>query len=103
MTTDTLPLTRASVIEAHKRIEPYIHRTPVLTSKTVNRVASTPRDGECEGITSSRPENPASPKMNLFFKAENLQKGGAFKIRYPSPLIAIICIMETKKTQKRFK
>ena len=42
-----------------RRISPYVHRTPVLTS--------------------SLPEPPAAPK--LFFKCENLQKVGAFKAR----------------------
>ncbi|NTV31784.1 MAG: pyridoxal-phosphate dependent enzyme [Deltaproteobacteria bacterium] len=45
--------------EAHQRIEPFIHRTPVLTSGTIDRMAG----GE------------------IFFKCENLQKAGAFKIR----------------------
>lgn len=45
--------------EAHRRIKPFIHRTPVLTSLTVNRM--------CGG--------------EIFFKCENLQKAGAFKIR----------------------
>jgi threonine dehydratase len=45
--------------QAHRRIEPFIHRTPVLTSATIDRMAG----GE------------------IFFKCENLQKAGAFKIR----------------------
>ena len=45
--------------EAHRRIQPFIHRTPVLTSATIDRMAG----GE------------------IFFKCENLQKAGAFKIR----------------------
>jgi len=45
--------------QAHRRIEPFIHRTPVLTSATIDRMAG----GE------------------MFFKCENLQKAGAFKIR----------------------
>lgn len=45
--------------EAHERIRPYIHRTPVLTSGYLNQLAG------CE----------------LFFKCENFQKAGAFKVR----------------------
>jgi threonine dehydratase len=45
--------------KAHERIRPYVHRTPVLTSSTINRIAG----GE------------------IFFKCENFQKAGAFKIR----------------------
>lgn len=44
---------------AAERIRPFVHRTPVLTSTTL--------DGMCGA--------------SLFFKCENLQKGGAFKIR----------------------
>jgi threonine dehydratase len=45
--------------EAHRRITPYVHRTPVLTSKTL--------DDAFGG--------------QLFFKCENFQKSGAFKVR----------------------
>ncbi|MGB8492507.1 MAG: pyridoxal-phosphate dependent enzyme [Bacteroidales bacterium] len=44
---------------AHKRIKPFIHRTPVLTSQQLNGIFG------CE----------------LFFKCENFQKVGAFKFR----------------------
>ncbi|MBB4286779.1 beta-hydroxyaspartate dehydratase BhcB [Roseospira goensis] len=47
------------VLAAHDRIRPYIHRTPVLTSETFDR------------MTGAR----------LFFKCENFQKAGAFKAR----------------------
>jgi len=45
--------------QAHERIRPYIHKTPVLTSMALNQ------------MTGAR----------LFFKCENLQKVGAFKFR----------------------
>lgn len=45
--------------EAHKRIKPFIHQTPVLTSTSINELAG------CE----------------IFFKCENFQKIGAFKAR----------------------
>lgn len=44
---------------AHARIQPYIHRTPILTSSAINEIAG------CE----------------IFFKCENFQKVGAFKAR----------------------
>ena len=47
------------VIQAHDRIAPHIHRTPVMTSSFVDRLAG----------------------ASLFFKCENLQKAGAFKVR----------------------
>ncbi|MEM9584173.1 MAG: beta-hydroxyaspartate dehydratase BhcB [Pseudomonadota bacterium] len=51
--------TYQDVLDAHERIKPYIHRTPVLTSQYLNALAG------CE----------------LFFKCENFQKAGAFKVR----------------------
>ena len=47
------------VITAHDRIRPYIHRTPVLTSSYLNDLTG----------------------AELFFKCENFQKAGAFKVR----------------------
>src|SRR5438270_10031234 len=49
----------AAIKAAHQRIQPHIHRTPVLTSSRLND------------------ETGAS----LLFKCENFQKGGAFKAR----------------------
>lgn len=51
--------TFADIEKAHERIRPYIHRTPVLTSKSINEIVG----------------------AELFFKCENLQKVGAFKFR----------------------
>lgn len=45
--------------DAHQRIKPFIHHTPVLTSQSINDIAG------CE----------------IFFKCENFQKIGAFKAR----------------------
>lgn len=47
------------VLVAHERIKPYIHRTPVLTSSFLNQLTG----------------------AELFFKCENFQKAGAFKVR----------------------
>jgi len=49
----------ATVRAAHARILPHVHRTPVLTSRSLDAVA----------------------EATLFFKCENLQKVGAFKAR----------------------
>ena len=49
----------ADIREAHSRIAPHVHRTPVLTCRTLDLLAG----------------------RSLFFKCENLQKGGAFKAR----------------------
>ena len=48
-----------TILEAHERIRPRIHRTPALTSSSINALAG----------------------AQLFFKCENLQKTGSFKIR----------------------
>ena len=48
-----------SIVAAHARIKPYIHRTPVLTSASIDDMAG----------------------CHLFFKCENFQKVGAFKTR----------------------
>ncbi|WP_338551116.1 beta-hydroxyaspartate dehydratase BhcB [Roseovarius phycicola] len=47
------------MLAAHERIAPYIHRTPVLTSSYLNELTG----------------------AQLFFKCENFQKAGAFKVR----------------------
>jgi threonine dehydratase len=58
-------LTWQAILEAHARIAPRIHRTPVLTSASL------------DAMTGAR----------LFFKCENLQKTGSFKIRGASNAI----------------
>lgn len=90
------PLTRFSVQTAHKRIEPYIHRTPVATSETLDLLASTPQSERCpsSGPNSASEPSPhnntqddsasqytARPTVRLFFKCENQQRIGAFKAR----------------------
>lgn len=47
------------MLVAHERIKPHIHRTPVLTSSFLNDLTG----------------------AELFFKCENFQKAGAFKVR----------------------
>jgi threonine dehydratase len=47
------------IIEAHNRIRPHVHRTPVMTSRSINEILG----------------------ADLFFKCENFQKVGAFKFR----------------------
>jgi len=54
-----MALDLSAIRAAHVRIRPYIHRTPVLTSASL--------DARCGG--------------KLFFKCENFQKAGAFKSR----------------------
>jgi threonine dehydratase len=65
----TLPLEAASVAKAFEKIREHVHRTPLLTNQTIDKIAS-----------SSRTNDPA-PGLNLFFKCENYQRIGAFKAR----------------------
>ena len=50
---------KSDLINCHRRIAPYIHRTPVLTSQLLNKLSG----------------------AALYFKCENFQKIGAFKMR----------------------
>jgi threonine dehydratase len=69
MSTKTIALTTAptweTIIAAHQRIAPRIHRTPVLRCATLDALSG----------------------AELFFKCENLQKTGSFKIRGASNAI----------------
>ncbi|MCJ1436957.1 hypothetical protein MMC27_006340 [Xylographa pallens] len=76
-----LPLERSSVEAAHNLIKPYIHETPVLTCQTLNDLASTPQLPAALIGTPFEGHRPATPKINFFFKCENYQRIGAFKIR----------------------
>lgn len=50
---------KEDILKAAARIQPFIHRTPVLTCKVIDEIAG----------------------ARIFFKCENLQKAGAFKSR----------------------
>ncbi|KAK5707597.1 hypothetical protein LTR97_000134 [Elasticomyces elasticus] len=90
------PLTRQSVREAHDRIRPYIHRTPVATCETISILASTPQAERCpssgsntasetaphdRNVTGDAGRYTTRPTVKLFFKCENQQRIGAFKAR----------------------
>ncbi|MDW8288493.1 MAG: threonine/serine dehydratase [Flammeovirgaceae bacterium] len=51
--------TAEDIQKAHERIAPYIHRTPVMRSQSLDKLV----------------------KASLYFKCENFQKCGAFKMR----------------------
>lgn len=76
-----LPLTRDSVVEAHKLIKSHVHFTPVMTNKTITELASTPRDPATLAGTRWEGRTPAKPVLRLWFKCENFQRIGAFKSR----------------------
>lgn len=77
----TLPLERSSVQSAHELIKPYVHLTPVLTSTMLSTLASTPQAPEALIGTPYEGRIPAKPRIKFFFKCENLQRIGAFKVR----------------------
>jgi threonine dehydratase len=61
------------ILSAHERIKPFIHKTPVLSSESINKITGT----------------------FLFLKCENLQKVGAFKFRGASN--AVIQLTDEQK------
>jgi len=63
-------VTKEVLLATHQRIKPFIHRTDVLTSSQINTISG------CE----------------VFFKCENFQKMGAFKMRGATN--AILCLSE---------
>lgn len=73
--------TPQSIHSAYTLIQPYIHRTPLLTNQTLNTIASTPQSPESLTGTPFEGQPPAHPKLRFFFKCENLQRIGAFKAR----------------------
>ncbi|KAH8670924.1 threonine dehydratase catabolic [Xylariales sp. PMI_506] len=78
----SLPLTRTSVQAARDLIHEHVHHTPVLTSKALSSIASTPRDAEVDlRGTDWEGRQPARPRIRLWFKCENFQRIGAFKVR----------------------
>ena len=54
-----MEVTKQDLINSHNRIKPFIHNTPVLTSNYVNEITG----------------------AEVYFKCENFQKMGAFKMR----------------------
>jgi hypothetical protein len=78
---NTLALTRANVVAAHALIKPHIHYTPVQTNSTLSTLASTPQTSDALKGTAWEGQDPANPKIRLFFKCENFQRIGAFKVR----------------------
>ncbi|MFT6815958.1 MAG: threonine dehydratase, partial [Sphingobacteriales bacterium] len=62
-----------NINEAHSRIKPFIHKTPVLTSQLIDEIAG----------------------CSIYFKCENFQKVGAFKMR--GALNAVLKLIEKGK------
>lgn len=69
------PITKESIQDAHERIRPFIHRTPVMTSASIDEIAG----------------------CRLFFKCENLQNVGAFKAR--GALNAVLSLSQEQRSR----
>lgn len=65
----------SDIKEAHKRISPYVHHTPVLSSSLLNEIFG------CE----------------LYFKCENFQKAGAFKFRGATNAVLQLSVEEKRR------
>ncbi len=63
------------VVKAHERIQPYVHKTPILTSTYFNNLSG----------------------AELFFKCENFQKAGVFKARGASNAVFSLSDEQAKK------
>jgi len=66
--------TKEIIEEAAKRIAPFVHRTPVLTSSSINAMLG----------------------AEIFFKCENFQKIGAFKYRGATNAVLLLSADEKK-------
>lgn len=66
-------ITPSDLEQAHDRIKPHIHHTPVMTSQSINAIAG----------------------CSIYFKCENFQKIGAFKAR--GGLNAVMCLPEDER------
>ncbi|SHI64692.1 pyridoxal-phosphate dependent enzyme [Pseudozobellia thermophila] len=62
-----------TLLDCHRRISPHIHRTPVFSSRSLNRMAG----------------------ADMVFKCENFQRGGSFKPR--GAVNAILCLTEEQQ------
>ncbi|GAB4252644.1 MAG: pyridoxal-phosphate dependent enzyme [Vicingaceae bacterium] len=71
---DVIP-TKKDLLEAQSRIAPFIHQTPVLSSKSINEIFG----------------------MEVYFKCENFQKMGAFKMRGATNALLSLPAHELKK------
>lgn len=68
-------MNKETLTQVHERVKPYTHRTPVLTSELINEMV----------------------QANVFFKCENFQKMGAFKMRGATNAILSLSTEERSK------
>ncbi len=63
------------LLDTHQRIKPYIHRTPVMTSRQLNEISG----------------------AEIYFKCENFQRMGAFKMR--GGINAVLALTDEQKSR----
>ncbi len=68
-------MTQQSLLDCHARIKPYIHNTPVLSSRLINKEVG----------------------AEVFFKCENFQRAGAYKMRGATNAILQLTAEEREK------
>ena len=78
------PLIPTSIRTAHGKIKQYIHRTPLLTNRSLSRIASSPDPSAF--LADNPPPFPSAeeegvPRFRIWMKCENQQRIGAFKAR----------------------
>lgn len=66
---------KEDLIECHNRIIPFVHNSPVLSSRLLNKLANT----------------------EVFFKCENFQRMGAYKMRGATNAILQLTIAQKEK------
>ena len=70
-----MEITAEIILDAQKKIKPHIHHTPVMTSRFINEISGS----------------------EVFFKCENFQKIGAFKIRGGMNAVLSLPVEKRKK------
>ncbi len=68
-------MTKQELLDCHDRVKPYIHRTPVLTSRLIDKEVG----------------------AKVFFKCENFQRMGAYKMRGAANAILQLTEAQQKK------
>jgi len=90
-------VTFQDIQNAHKLISPYLHRTPLLTNSSIDSLVT-----QAFFPSTSHPSDPESdPIISIAFKAEHLQKIGAFKARGATHAVQIH-LQRAKDSIKQF-
>ena len=92
----TSKVTLETILEAHDRIRPYVHKTPLLSCSSLTKLANEEifkRIDENNEKEQSSEKNHIrkQPRIQLFFKCEAFQKTGSFKARGACNAIHYLC------------